>query len=500
MLSSNQGGKRRGSAAVYLEPWHLDIEAFTDLKKPSGDFRIRTPDLFTAVWVNDLFMKRVMNSQHWTLFCPSDVPDLHNLYGKDFETFYCHQETEFDEGNIRGKRIQAVDLWRKILTSLFETGGPWITFKDPCNIRNPQKHCGIVHSSNLCTEITLNTSEDEIAVCNLGSINLSNHIKNKEIDEGKLKQTIKTAMRMLDNVIDVNFYPVRKARKANLTHRPVGLGMMGFQDCLYKLKIHYNSKKAVEFSDKIMEIISFWAISSSSDLAKERGTYESFKGSLWSEGVFPLDSLGLLAESREAGDFDFSETKDWKSLKTKVKKYGMRNSNCMAIAPTATIANIIGVSASIEPLYQNIYSKSNLSGEFTIINEFLVEDLKRLELWTDDLLAEIKYYDGDLSKIDKLPDSIKHKYLGAFDIDPNWLILCAAARQKWIDQGQSLNLYIANPNGKKIDETYKSAWKNGLKTTYYLRSLGATSTEKYTTKPGNLSKVCSLDGDCESCQ
>ena len=501
MLSSNQGGKRRGSAAVYLEPWHLDVEAFCDLRKPTGDFRIRAHDLFTAIWANDLFIERVMNKSKWTLFSPSDVPELHDSYGKEFETLYCQHEAEFDEGTLRGKRIEAVDLWRRILTSLFETGGPWMTFKDPCNIRSPQQHVGVVHSSNLCTEITLNTSETETAVCNLGSINLLHHLKDGEIDEAHLEKTVRTAMRMLDNVIDVNYYPTAKAKRSNLANRPVGLGLMGFQDCLYEMKIHFNSKKAVEFADQSMERISYHAINASCDLAKERGQYSTYKGSLWSKGILPIDSLKMLADSRGNDSFDFSSVKDWTKTRNKIKRYGMRNSNCMAIAPTATIANIIGVTACIEPTYQNLFTKSNLSGEFIVINEYLVKDLKNAGIWDNNMIMELKAAEGDVAKIGIIPDNLKHKYPSVFDIDPKWLIACAAARQKWIDQSQSLNLYIREPNGKKISDAYLLAWKSGLKTTYYLRSLSATTTEKYTSKTTGLSKVCNLDDEeCTSCQ
>ena len=512
-VAVNQGGKRKGAMCAYLETWHLDIEDFLDLRKNTGDDRRRTHDMNTSNWIPDLFMKRVSEEKDWTLFSPNDVPDLHDLYGKAFEERYCHYEQMAEEGKIKlFKKIPAVELWRKMLGMLFETGHPWITFKDPCNIRSPQQHAGVVHSSNLCTEITLNTSESEIAVCNLGSINLVQHIDENGLNIEKLKKTIKTAMRMLDNVIDYNYYAVSKARQSNLRHRPVGLGLMGFQDALYKQRIAYASEQAIEFADYTMEHISYYAIEASAELAKERGHYASFEGSHWSKGILPYDTIDDLEENR--GGFlslDRSSHLDWESLREKVKQ-GMRNSNTMAIAPTATISNICGVSQSIEPTYQNLYVKSNLSGEFTVVNPYLVADLKRANIWDQVMVSDLKYFDGSVQSIDRIPDDIKAVYLTAFEIDPRWLVEAGARRQKWIDQAQSLNLYMAEPSGKKLDNLYKLAWVRGLKTTYYLRSMGATGVEKQTTNPEKedaivstagmeAPKMCSiLDPDCEACQ
>ena len=513
-VAVNQGGKRKGAMCAYLETWHLDIEEFLELRKNTGDDRRRTHDMNTANWIPDLFMKRVVEESVWTLFSPNDVPDLHETYGKDFENKYCNYEKLAKEGKIENyKEVSAVDLWKKMLGMLFETGHPWVTFKDPCNIRSPQKHTGVVHSSNLCTEITLNTSDSEIAVCNLGSVNLAAHIKDGKLDIEKLEKTVTTAMRMLDNVIDYNYYSVDKARNSNYKHRPVGLGLMGFQDALYKLSIPYSSQEAIDFADHSMEYISYFAIKASSDLASERGKYESFDGSLWSKGVLPIDSVQNLMSER--GDYivvDESSTLDWNSLRETVKTVGMRNSNTMAIAPTATISNIVGVSQSIEPTYQNLYVKSNLSGEFTVINLHLVNKLKELGMWDEVMVNDLKYFDGSITQIDRVPDEIKSIFSTAFEMDARWLIECASRRQKWIDQAQSLNLYMAEPSGPKLDNLYKLAWVRGLKTTYYLRTMGATHVEKSTLKDSKLnavneqqsqsdSKVCSiLDPDCEACQ
>ena len=520
-VAVNQGGKRKGAVCSYLETWHLDIEEFLELRKNTGDDRRRTHDMNTANWIPDLFMKRVMQNGEWTLFSPSDAPDLHEKFGKAFETAYLAYEDKAARGELKlFKKVPATQLWRKMLTMLFETGHPWITFKDPCNLRSPQNHVGIVHSSNLCTEITLNTNEDEIAVCNLASVNMPAHLDpaTGRLDLEKLKRTIGTAMRMLDNVIDLNYYSVNKARNSNFKHRPVGLGIMGFQDCLHMLRIPYASQEAIEFSDRSMEAIAYCAYWASTDLAEERGPYATFKGSLWDRGVFPHESLKLLEQER--GGFveaDQSATMDWNALRARILQVGMRNSNCLAIAPTATIANITGLSQCIEPTYQNLYVKSNLSGEFTVTNEFLVEDLKKLNLWDEVMIADLKYFDGSLAKIDRIPPDIRALYATAFEMDPSWLVECAARRQKWIDQSQSLNIYMAGASGKKLDEVYKLAWLRGLKTTYYLRTMGATHAEKSTVKSGALNavpadgglaaapasdvKFCSIDNpECEACQ
>jgi len=492
-VAVNQGGKRKGAVCAYLETWHMDIEEFLELRKNTGDDRRRTHDMNTANWIPDLFMKRVMEKGEWTLFSPSDVIDLHDKFGKEFEQAYLAYETKAANGEMPlFKKIQALDLWRKMLSMLFETGHPWITFKDPCNIRSPQQHVGVVHSSNLCTEITLNTNDSEIAVCNLGSVNLPAHMKDGKLDHEKLRKTVNTAMRMLDNVIDINYYAVKKARDSNLRHRPVGMGIMGFQDCLHMMRIPYASEQAVEFADRSMEAVCYYAYHASTELAEERGMYSSYRGSLWDRGILPQDSLKLLAEERGGYlEVDTTETLDWPALRQRIKQFGMRNSNCVAIAPTATISNIIGVSACIEPTYQNLYVKSNLSGEFTEINEYLVRDLKTRGLWDEVMIADLKYFDGSLAKIDRIPQDLRDLYATAFEVEPKWLVEAASRRQKWIDQGQSLNIYMAGASGKKLDETYKLAWLRGLKTTYYLRTIGATHTEKSTSKTGALNAVSS---------
>ncbi|MFA9418612.1 MAG: ribonucleoside-diphosphate reductase subunit alpha [Gammaproteobacteria bacterium] len=508
-VAVNQGGKRKGAMCAYLETWHLDIEDFLDLRKNTGEERRRTHDMNTANWIPDLFMKRVAEEQQWTLFSPNEVPELHELYGLEFETAYIAYEEKADRGEISYyRRVAATDLWRKMLGMLFETGHPWITFKDPCNIRSPQRHSGVVHSSNLCTEITLNTSDTEIAVCNLGSVNLPQHVDENGLNLEKLEKTINTAMRMLDNVIDYNYYSVQQARTSNLRHRPVGLGIMGFQDALYIQHIPYTSEQAIDFADQSMEAVSYYAIQASTQLAEERGIYSSYQGSLWSQGILPIDSIANLKAAR--GDYlqqDESSCMNWDSLRERVMNIGMRNSNTMAIAPTATISNICGVSQSIEPIYQNLYVKSNLSGEFTVVNPYLVDDLKAHGIWDEVMVNDLKYYDGSVQSIDRVPDELKAIYSTAFEIDSRWLVEAGSRRQKWIDQGQSLNLYMAEPSGKKLDNLYKLAWARGLKTTYYLRSLGATSVEKSDTREPVATlvepepKVCSiLDPDCEACQ
>ncbi len=525
-VAVNQGGKRKGAMCAYLETWHLDIEEFLELRKNTGDDRRRTHDMNTANWVPDLFMKRVEQDSHWTLFSPNETPELHDLTGKAFEEKYEEYEKKAEKGEMdQFKKIPAKEIWRKMLTMLFETGHPWITFKDSCNLRSPQQHVGVVHSSNLCTEITLNTSAGkEIAVCNLGSVNLAQHMKDGKLDEDKVKQTVSTAIRMLDNVININYYSVDTAKDSNLKHRPIGLGLMGFQDALYMQDIPYCSEDAVTFADRSMELISYYAIHASTELAKERGAYESYEGSLWSQGILPKDSIKILRENRgsEFIQVNEDETLDWETLRKKVLKDGMRNSNVMAIAPTATISNITGVTQSIEPTYQNLYVKSNLSGEFTIVNPHLVRKLKELNLWDDVMINDLKYFEGSLSTISRIPDEIKKLFSTAFEVEPRYIVESASRRQKWIDQAQSLNLYINNADGKKLDITYRMAWYSGLKTTYYLRSLAATTTEKSTVNQGNLNAVsakvesnenmelgapapvpeaCSLDDpDCEACQ
>lgn len=534
-VAVNQGGKRKGAVCAYLETWHIDIEEFIELRKNTGDDRRRTHDMNTANWIPDLFMQRVVEEAEWTLFSPSETPDLHELYGSAFASRYQEYEEKAARGEITTfKKIKAVDLWRKMLAMLFETGHPWMTFKDPCNLRNPQHHVGVIHSSNLCTEITLNTSDAEIAVCNLGSINLAAHVTAQGLDLEKLQRTVRTAMRMLDNVIDYNYYSVPQARRSNLQHRPVGLGIMGFQDALYRLRCPYASEEAVQFADTSMEAVAYFAIEASSELAVERGRYPSYEGSLWSQGVLPIDSIARLAEVR--GTFlqqDQSQQMDWDRLRQRVLLRGMRNSNTMAIAPTATISNICGVSQSIEPTYQNLFVKSNLSGEFTVVNPYLVRDLKQRGVWDAVMVNDLKYYDGSVQLLDRVPEDLKALYATAFELDTRWLVEAASRRQKWIDQGQSLNLYMAEPSGKKLDNLYKLAWVRGLKTTYYLRSMGATHVEKSTVADANrvnrlnavglngssqqmtpevsqgiareeaskIPSACSiLDPDCEACQ
>jgi len=499
-VAVNQGGKRKGAVCTYLETWHLDIEEFLELRKNTGDDRRRTHDMNTANWIPDLFMRRVMEKGEWSLFSPNSVPDLHDKFGADFERAYVAYEEKAARGEIKPyRKVPASDLWRKMLTMLFETGHPWITFKDACNVRSPQQHAGVVHSSNLCTEITLNTSDTETAVCNLGSVNLHRHLKDgpngKELDHAKLQKTINTAMRMLDNVIDINYYAVKKARDSNLRHRPVGLGIMGFQDALYELRVPYASNEAVDFADRSMEAVCYYAYWASTELARERGRYSSYKGSLWDQGILPPDTLDLLARERGGYvDVDRSSTMDWDALRKKIATDGMRNSNCVAIAPTATISNIIGVDASIEPCFGNLSVKSNLSGEFTVINEYLVRDLKKLGLWDDVMVMDLKHFDGSLRRIDRVPEDLKNLYATAFEVEPVWLVEAASRRQKWIDQAQSLNIYMAGASGKKLDETYKLAWIRGLKTTYYLRTIGATHAEKSTVSRGQLNAVSSNAG------
>ena len=523
-IAVNQGGKRKGAVCSYLETWHIDIEEYLELRKNTGDDRRRTHDMNTANWIPDLFMKRVEARTEWTLFSPEETPDLHDLYGQAFEKAYLAYEEKAARGEIANfKKVPATDLWRKMLTMLFETGHPWITFKDPSNVRSPQNHAGVVHSSNLCTEILLNTSASETAVCNLGSINLAAHIhpETKALDLGKLENTVKTAMRMLDNVIDQNLYPIPEARESNIKHRPVGLGLMGFQDALYMLKLPYDSQAAVDFADASMEAISYYAILASTELAAERGAYFSFKGSLWDRGVLPIDSIKHLEIERgQAVGMNTHAGMDWTPVRAAIKAHGMRNSNCMAIAPTATISNIVGVSQSIEPTYKNLFVKSNMSGEFTIINPYLVEDLKERGLWNDTVVRNLKKFDGELAQVPGIPEDLQALYKTAFSVEPQWLIEAASRRQKWIDMGQSLNLYMAQPSGRKLDEMYKLAWKKGLKTTYYLRSLGASTVEKSTMTTGEhrsvaaiapvkaeaardefAPKFCSIDNpECEACQ
>ncbi|EPG2861229.1 ribonucleoside-diphosphate reductase subunit alpha [Acinetobacter baumannii] len=490
-VAVNQGGKRKGAVCAYLETWHLDIEEFLELRKNTGDDRRRTHDMNTANWVPDLFMQRVFEDGEWTLFTPSETPDLHDLTGAEFAERYAYYESVAKEQNMLHKKVRAKDLWRKMLSMLFETGHPWITFKDVCNLRSPQQHVGVVHSSNLCTEITLNTNQDEIAVCNLGSINLVQHVKGGVLDREKLARTVKTAVRMLDNVIDINYYAVPQAKNSNLKHRPVGMGIMGLQDALYEMGMAYGSDEAVNFADESMEVISYYAIQTSSDLAVERGAYSTFKGSLWDQGILPIDSLEIVAKSRPERMFEVDRTQrlDWDSLRAKVQKDGMRNSNVMAIAPTATISNICGVSQSIEPTFQNLYVKSNLSGEFTVINPYLVRALKERGLWDTVMVNDLKHFEGSVQKIARIPEELKAIFATAFEVEPRWIVDAASRRQKWIDQAQSLNLYISGANGKKLDITYKMAWLRGLKTTYYLRALGATSAEKSTINTGALNAV-----------
>jgi ribonucleoside-diphosphate reductase alpha chain len=500
-VAVNQGGKRKGAVCAYLETWHLDIEEFLELRKNTGDDRRRTHDMNTSNWIPDLFMKRVMEGGEWTLFSPSNTPDLHDKYGKAFEEAYVAYEQKADRGELKPfRRIPAQQLWRKMLGMLFETGHPWITFKDPCNIRSPQQHIGVVHSSNLCTEITLNTNESEIAVCNLGSVNLTAHMTTDAsgkmiLDHEKLQKTVRTAMRMLDNVIDINYYAVAKARNSNLKHRPVGMGIMGFQDCLHMQRIPYASDEAIKFADSSMEAVCYYAYQASNELAEERGVYSTYKGSLWDRGILPQDSVALLAAERGGYlEVDSSSTMNWDGLRARIKQHGMRNSNCVAIAPTATISNIIGVSACIEPTFQNLFVKSNLSGEFTVVNEYLVRDLKDRGLWDEVMIADLKYFDGTLSKIDRVPQDLRDLYATAFEVEPSWLVEAASRRQKWIDQAQSLNIYMGGASGKKLDDTYKLAWLRGLKTTYYLRTMAATHVEKSTVTSGQLNSVSSGGG------
>ena len=500
-VAVNQGGKRKGAVCAYLETWHLDIEEFLELRKNTGDDRRRTHDMNTSNWIPDLFMKRVMEGGDWTLFSPSNTPDLHDKFGRAFEEAYVAYEQKADRGELKPfRRIPAQQLWRKMLGMLFETGHPWITFKDPCNIRSPQQHVGVVHSSNLCTEITLNTNETEIAVCNLGSVNLTAHMTTDAngkmiLDHEKLQRTVRTAMRMLDNVIDINYYAVAKARNSNLKHRPVGMGIMGFQDCLHMQRIPYASDEAVKFADSSMEAVCYYAYQASNELAEERGVYSTYKGSLWDRGILPQDSVAMLAAERGGYvEVDNSSTMDWSGLRARIKQYGMRNSNCVAIAPTATISNIIGVSACIEPTFQNLFVKSNLSGEFTVVNEYLVRDLKDRGLWDEVMIADLKYFDGTLSRIDRIPQDLRDLYATAFEVEPSWLVEAASRRQKWIDQAQSLNIYMGGASGKKLDDTYKLAWLRGLKTTYYLRTMAATHVEKSTVTSGQLNSVSSGGG------
>jgi len=523
-VAVNQGGKRKGAVCCYLEVWHLDIEEFLELRKNTGDDRRRTHDMNTANWIPDLFMKRVAQDGQWTLLSPSDCPQLHELTGRAFEQAYQELEGRAERGELKvHRRLPARQLWRKMLSMLFETGHPWITFKDACNLRSPQQHVGVVHSSNLCTEITLNTGDSEIAVCNLGSVNLPAHLTQDVdgracLDHDKLKRTIHTAMRMLDNVIDINYYAVDKARNANFLHRPVGLGVMGFQDCLYRLGIAYASPAAVEFADRSQEAVCYYAYWASTELAAERGRYSSYPGSLWDQGILPQDTLALLAAERGGHvELDACASLDWEPLRDRIRRFGMRNSNCVAIAPTATISNIVGVSASIEPTFQNLFVKSNLSGEFTVVNEYLVRELKSLGIWDEVMVADLKYFDGNLARIDRVPAPVRELFATAFEIDPTWLVECGARRQKWIDQAQSLNIYMGGASGRRLDELYRLAWIRGLKTTYYLRTMGATHAEKSTSRAGQLNAVpsdsdetggavCALKpgqagfSECEACQ
>ena len=504
-VAVNQGGKRKGAVCAYLEVWHVDIEDFLELRKNTGDDRRRTHDMNTAVWVPDLFLERLEREEDWTLFSPDEVPGLHDSFGRAFAQRYLEAEARAARGEIRVYRtIPASRLWRKMLTMLFETGHPWITFKDACNARSPQQHAGVIHNSNLCTEITLNTSADEIAVCNLGSVNLVDHLAGDDLDHPRLRETVHTAMRMLDNVIDINYYTVAAARNANLRHRPVGLGIMGFQDALYKLGLAYDSEEAVAFADRSTEAISYYAIEASAQLAAERGGYPSYQGSLWSKGILPIDSLDLLAEERAGTlEVDRSSSMDWQVLRQLIAAQGMRHSNCLAIAPTATISNICGVSQSIEPTYRHLFVKANMSGDFTVVNPYLVEALEREDLWDETMVADLKYHDGLIEPIERIPEGIKRRFATAFEIDARWLIEAGARRQKWLDQSQSLNLYLDRPSGRMLHDMYLLAWRRGLKTTYYLRSIGATHAEKATVDEANLNavQVCSVDDqDCEACQ
>ncbi len=481
-VAISRSGKRKGATCVYLETWHLDIEDFLELRKNTGDERRRTHDMNTANWIPDLFMKRVEANAEWTLFSPNDVPELHHLYGKEFEKKYEEYEKLADVGKVEMfRRIPAAQLWRKMLTMLFETGHPWITFKDPCNVRSPQDHTGVIHNSNLCTEITLNNSKEETAVCNLGSVNLGRHIVDGKLDQERMEDTVTTAMRMLDNVIDINYYTTKECEVSNLRHRPVGLGIMGFADALYMLNIPFNSEEAVTFGDESMELVSYYAILGSSQLAKEKGKYKSYKGSKWDRGILPVDTLDLLEQERGTKiDVRRRGKLNWKPVRDHVKKYGMRNSNTMAIAPTASISNISGCFPCIEPIYKNLYVKSNMSGDFTVINSYLIDDLKKLDMWDEDMLKKIKFNDGSIQKIAEIPQEIRAKYQEVFEIDAEWLVKIAAYRGKWIDQSQSLNIFVQGVSGKKLSDIYTYAWKMGLKTTYYLRSLAASQVEKST--------------------
>lgn len=527
-VAVNQGGKRAGAVCAYLETWHIDIDEFLDLRKNTGDERRRTHDMHTANWIPDLFMKRVLEEGQWTLFSPDEVPDLHELYGQAFEWRYVEYERQADAGSIKlWRRVSAVELWRKMITRLFETGHPWLTWKDPANVRSAQDHAGVVHNSNLCTEILLNTSNDETAVCNLGSVNLAAHIRDGKLDMDMLAHTVRTAVRMLDNVIDLNFYPTPEAENANQRHRPIGLGLMGFQDALHQLGISYASEEGVIFADTSMEAISYYALLASAELAQERGCYSSYDGSKWRRGLLPIDTIDLLETERGLPvEMDRSTHMDWQPIREAIAQYGMRNSQVLAVAPTATIANIVGVSQSIEPDYKLLHVKSNMSGDFTEINEFLVADLQALNLWDAEMLSDLKYYDGSIQAIERIPDDLKQRYKTAFEIEPEWLIRAASRRQKWIDMAQSLNLYVQEPNGRKLSELYLLAWRSGLKTTYYLRTLAATQIEKstldvnrYGVQPrwmknesassliqierenGLNGAVCNLDDeDCEACQ
>lgn len=495
VVAITRSGIRRGGTCVYLETWHIDVEDFIDLRRNTGDERRRAHDLNTANWIPDLFMKRVQEDAEWTLFSPEETPDLHDLYGKAFEKRYEEYERMARNNELKNfKIVSAKKLWRKMLSRLFETGHPWITFKDPCNIRSPQDHVGVVHSSNLCTEITLNTSADETAVCNLGSINLAQHISEKGIDREKLAETVRTAVRMLDNVIDLNFYPTKEAYTSNIRHRPIGLGMMGFQDALFKLDIPFNSQRALEFADEVGELYSYYAILASSELARERGTYQTYKGSKWDRNILPLDTLDLLEKERGASvNVSRGSRFDWQPVREHIKQWGMRNSNVMAVAPTATIANIAGCYPSIEPMYRNLYVKANISGEFTIINRYLVNDLKKLGLWNRPMLEKIKIHDGELDAVAEIPDYLKEKYKGAFELDPLWLMTIAATRGKWIDQSQSYNVFMKGVSGKQLEEIYMYAWQTGMKTCYYLRTLGATQIEKATIATTDKTQLRSMN-------
>lgn len=499
-ISINRSGRRRGAAAVYLEYWHLEIEDFIELRKNTGDERRRTHDINTATWIPDLFMKRLHEDAYWTLFSPSDTPDLHDLYGRKFDEAYVRYEQLAEEGKLKHhKKVRAADLWRKHLTMLFETGHPWITWKDPSNVRSPQDHVGVVHSSNLCTEITLNTSAQETAVCNLGSLNLSSFVTNGTFDRELVARVVPVAMRMLDNVVDINFYPTEKTKRSNMRHRPVGLGLRGLQDALYKLGINFDSDEAVRFSDESQEVISYHAILSSSLLAKERGAYETYKGSKWDRGILPQDTIALLEQERGlAIDVPRHETLDWRGVREAIRQWGMRNSNTQAHAPTATTANIAGCYPTVEPIYKNLYVKSNMAGDFMVVNEFLVEDLKSLGLWNQEMLEKIKFYDGSIQDIPEIPPAVRSKYKEVFEIEPQWLIKAAAYRGRWIDQSQSLNIFYGGTSGRVLSEIYQYAWNLGLKTTYYLRTLGASRIEKSTVSMSKFGATSKQDAKPEA--